>query len=256
MPTYAKGDRNPCGVFQETQDWYGKGGIGIKISVLRKLLKDGLLPELPDWKLPNASEPMLIYGGMDWFLRAVNFADSRWSERLAPVVVTFPLYRPHHAAGVQGLVPLVGNFSTQLINRTSRVPGWDIPRSGETDLASEILASIKDQAPSFFAATGTPRALLEYIDSRGLDEGDDPILETKAYSYVLAGDDARARDTLEQMERVMALYGGPADDIDKSRLGRAKLIRDALRRGHDEAVWILRGWRDASLRALNLERFV
>jgi len=58
------------------------------------------------------------------------------------------------------------------------------------------------------------------------------------------------------MDHVMASYGGPADDIDKSRLERAKRLRDALRRGHDEGVKVLRGWRDASLRSLQLERFV
>ncbi len=230
--------------------------MGIKITVLRKLIKDGLLPELQDWRSANTSEPILIYGDVDWFLCAMNFGDSRWSERLAPVLVTFPLYRPYYAPGVQGLLPLVGHFSTQLINRTSGAPGWDIPRIGETDLASDVLVSMKEQAPRFFAATGTPGALLEYVDSRRLGESDDPILEVKAYTYVLAGDDARALDTLKQMERIMALYGGPADDIDTSRLGRAKRIRDALRRGHNEAVKILREWRDASLRDLSLEQFV
>jgi hypothetical protein len=151
---------------------------------------------------------------------------------------------------------LVGNFSTQLINKASGTPGWDIPRGAATDLSSDVLASISEQAPSFFAATGTPSTLLQYIDSHRLDESDDPILETKAYTYVLAGDDVHARDTLEQMDHVMALYGGPADDIDKARLGRAKWLRDALRRGHEEAVKVLQGWRDASLRELRLEHFI
>lgn len=215
----------------------------MKAPVWRKLVKEHLLPHVPDCQLIGA---MLVFGQVDWILQALTLDTSAFSaERVAVWIVSQPLYVPGQMNS--------GDYGEKLRQPGTNMRWWTIEPGDEATPLRNIVRAITEQAMPFYARTRTARALAVYSEKRYPDSTNPPNIEVEAYSWALAGENARALEALDRLARAVQAMP-PYQTWGRPILERSVLVREALLGGPEAVRSLLGGWRDDAIRQLKLEK--
>ncbi len=193
----------------------------------------------------------LLLGEIEYLVRGLVFDASAFSKTdFYPTVFVQALYKPEDG--------FIFTFGGRL-----RAPGqlvWDTAQDPPDLLLEGMTEAINEQVMPFLDRFHQPIDLALACeappDERFTWPTDDiHVLETGAYSWLLAGN---ARKSLERLERILRQLQHDPDDRDwvQELGGRAAMFLDWLRRGDESSARRqLLQWADETAKALHLEQF-
>jgi len=194
---------------------------------------------------------MLLLGSVDYLLRAIDLDSSGFSKTsFYPTVFVQPLYEPKDY--------FFFTFGARL--QAPRGGTWDLAESSPRVVLENLKDAISGQAIPFLKRLVSPLDLaLACEESRAAEFhwplDDINVLESAAYSWLIAGN---ATKCLEKLESAHQAIAATEDDREWVRVldRRLQQFTKWLNSGKEqEALEQLHQWRSESVRALKLQKF-
>ncbi len=215
----------------------------MKGSTWRKLAREYLLPYLPDCQLAGT---ILVFGQVEWILHGLAIDTSAFSATSVAVsMFTQPLYVP--------IEHVWGDYGERLRQPKTNFEWWDIEPRNEAIQLRDMLRIIQEQALPFYGRTATPQGLVNYSEGRYRNSVNPPIIEAEAYSWALVGQDKKAIEALDRLQRAVEAMP-PTQPWGQPILARSLLVRQALAKSDPAVTHLLQEWRDETVRRLKLEK--
>ena len=210
----------------------------------QRLAEKYLLPHLPGFIF---HKKLLYISPIEQLLRGVFFYSSAY-ERWTFTIVAFiqPLYIPEeHTHSLYG--GRLGNLSG------GADEWWTIDETNEVQVMNEVLHTVQKEALPFLNKIKDPSDFVKKYMRRERDPGIH-YMEAVSYSLVMVGKYRKARKIFDRNLKTLdkAMRGEYALPYLGEMAERVKLIKNALNENPENAIGILNGWREETLRNLGL----
>ncbi|MBI1923914.1 hypothetical protein HYR99_06650 [Candidatus Poribacteria bacterium] len=199
-----------------------------------------LLPHLSGY---GSKGPLLFVQPLKYLLRGFCFESSGFDPSAFYVwAFVQPLYVPSAVISLTFGKRLGGGAGHR----------WKITGDTENDVMNEVLASIKTEAiPIVEGMFESPVKLANKAVAFTHAPQDAYVVETVAYSFILAGEYSKALEALDHLQMILENVDGslswPCEMLHRASYLRSTLVRDA-----QEAIEVLDQWTEQTVKNLCL----